>query len=143
MLAFTHVTCFSRVLQAGQPSRPETQAPDAKQPPGAAQSKAAGKRPARAPAQRPADIHVLVSEVGYETLSDKGKLAAALRTFKWRRQKSKQTNRVIVQADQVRVATSFTATHAPMHALAALSNTNAHLADCWLTYLDGSSLVLM
>ena len=90
------------MLQADEPSCPEAPAPSADQPPGAAQSKAAGKRPGRAPAQRPADIHVLVSEVGYEILSHQGKMAAALRTFKWRRQKSKKTNRVIVQADQVR-----------------------------------------
>ena len=61
---------------------------------------AAGKRPARAPAKEPV-IHVLVSEVGYEILSNQGKMADALRTFKWRRQKSEKTNRVIVQADQV------------------------------------------
>ena len=48
-------------------------------------------------------IHILVSEVGYEILSNQGKMADALCTFKWRRQKSKNTNRVIVQADQVRL----------------------------------------
>lgn len=45
---------------------------------------------------------MLVGEVGYEILSNKEAMAKALRTFKWRRQKSKKTNRVIVQADQVR-----------------------------------------
>ena len=102
MLAFTHVTCFSRVLQAEEPSRPETPAPDAEQPP-------KRKRPTRTRPSGPStrgpeaarDIHVLVGEVGYEVLSNQGKMADALPTFKWRRQKSKKTNRVIVQADQV------------------------------------------
>ena len=93
--------CFSRVLQADQPSRPETPAPDAEQPP---------KRPTRTRPSGPStrgpeaarDIHVLVGEVGYEILSNKEAMAKALRTFRWRRQKSQKTNRVIVQADQVR-----------------------------------------
>ena len=79
---------------------------------------------------------MLVSEVGCDVLSNKQKMAAALYSFKWRRQRSKKTNRVIVQADQVRsIEAGIVAIH-PLSALTRPRKSHAHLArlrPLWLS----------
>lgn len=68
----------------------------------AAQESAISYAAAAAAKAQARQIHVLVAEAGYGVLSNQEKMAAALQTLKFRRQKTKKANRVIVQADQVR-----------------------------------------